>query len=411
LLETGKGGRPSAQSADGSAVPTLSVHLAGAAEEAYVTINSNASNCIVSVDGQPLKQPMTTKSQSLLMAIGSHPVRLSCPGYQEAEQTAELRAGDTGPHTVNFVLTALPTQVPVRRALLTIAGAPPETLVFQNQVRIGTVGPEGSFSKEIDPGAYTWEWRKAGFEPRKESRTVTAGESLLLDGALTPSTGSLVVKVVPENARVSARRDSDGNTIVLPNNSPVQLPAGSYRVTAEAPQYTGKAETVLIAGGKPLSVTWELAKIPVIPQPARFFVNGDSWRQFSDGAGWWIHPGAGYSSLRSSTGSFSIDFLKQKAIRTKKISMLADCPDSDNCIVYSLDGHNLISKRIASGKTVVEEKQAHGMDDNSSFHLVFEMSPDAIVVKNRSGAVLSRMERRESLGTLMIQNDNPLNID
>ena len=411
LLETGKGGHPLPQSADGSAVPTLSVHLVGASEGAYVTITSNAPACVVSVDGQPLQEPMKGELHSLPVATGSHPIRLACPGYLDAEQTVNVRAGDTSQHKVNFVLAALPAPVQTRRALLTIAGAPPETLVFQNQVRIGTIGPDGSFSKEVEPGAYTWEWRKAGFESRKESRSIAAGESLLLDGALTPSTGSLVLKVIPDHARILARRDPDGNTIVLPNNSPVQLAGGSYRVTAEAPDYNGKTETVFIASGKPLNLTWELARSAIVPPPARFFKNADSWQQISEGGGWWIHPGGGYSSLRASTGSFSIDFLKQKAMRTKKISMLADCPDSGNCIVYSLDGHNLVSKRIAAGKTVTEEKHPHGMDDNSSFHLVFEMSPDVIVVKNRSGTVLSTMERRNSLGTLMIQNDNPLNIN
>ncbi len=407
LLDIGKRGRPLLQSADGSDVPALSVRLANAAEETSLTVASNVPNCLVSVDGQSMNQPMSGTSQPLTLAAGSHAIRLTCAGYQEAEQTADIRPGDSAPPKINFSMVALAAQ-PVRRGQLTIAGAPPDAQVFQNQIRIGAVGPDGSFSKEIDPGAYTWEWRKPGFEPRKESRAVAAGESVSLDGALTPSTGSLVLKVLPEGARISAYRDSDSHTIVLPNNAPVSLAFGSYRVTAEAPDYIGKTETLFITAGKPLNVTWELAKSPVVPPPARFFQNGDSWQQISGGGGWWIRPGAGYSSLRASTGSFSIDFLRRK---TKKISILADCPDSNNCIVYSLDAHNLTSKRIAAGKTVAEEKQPHGMDDNSSFHLVFEMSSEAIVVRNRSGAVLSKMERRESLGTLMIQNDNPLNID
>jgi hypothetical protein len=246
-------------------------------------------------------------------------------------------------------VTALDGKAPVRRALLTIAGAPPETLVFQNQVQIGSVAADGTFSKEIEPGSYSWEWRKAGFEARKEARSVKAGESLRLDGTLTPSPGNLALK--------------------------------------------------------------ELAP------PARFFKSGGSWQQISDGgaqdagrSGWWIHPGGGFSSLRSSSGSFSIDFLKKKAFRTKKINVLADFTDSHNFIVYELDGHNLTAKRIAAGKTVVEQKQPHGMEDNSSLHLVFEMSAETIIVKNRSGAVLSSIERRDPRGPLLIQNDNPLNI-
>jgi hypothetical protein len=246
-------------------------------------------------------------------------------------------------------VNALAGKAQGRRALLTIAGAPPETLVFQNQVQIGSVGGDGTFSKEIEPGSYSWEWRKAGFEARKEARSVKAGESLRLDGALMPSPGSVVLKV--------------------------------------------------------------------LPPPARFFKSGGSWQQITEGgaqdagrSGWWIHPGGGFSSLRASNGSFSIDFFKKRALRAKKINVLADFSDSRNFIVYELDGHDLTARRIAAGKTVVEQKQPHGMEDNSSFHLVFEMSPEAIIVKNRSGAVLSSIERRDPRGPLLIQNDNPLNI-
>jgi len=39
------------------------------------------------------------------------------------------------------------------------------------------------------------------------------------------------------------------------------------------------------------------------------------------------------------------------------------------------------------------------------------MSPDAIVVKNSAGTVLSSVERRNPRGKLAIQDDNPLKIN
>jgi serine/threonine protein kinase len=414
LLDTGKQGRPQLQSADTSATPTLTVQLSGAsAELAHLEVSSSAPDCEISVDGKIVPVLAQGQPQSIPVEAGSHPVRLSCPGYQDLEKTAIVKPNDVGPQKLDFVMTPIPlvAPAPVRRASFMLAGAPPETPVFQNQIRIGTVGQDGTFKKEVDPGAYTWEWRKAGFEPRKESRTLKAGESLRLEGAMLPSTGGLLLKVTPESAHLSLRRDSDSSSIAIQNGAPVQLAVGSYRLDADAADFQERSEPVVIAAGKTVNLSWDLEKKAPLSAPVRFFENGGSWKQSPEGQGWWIHYGSGYSSLRASTGAFNIDFLRKGNVRPKKINILADCPDHGNCIVYSVDNHNFTAKVLAGGETVLEEKKPHGMDGNTSFHLLFEMSPDAIVVKNRAGSVLSTVQRKDARGKLSIQDDNPLNIN
>jgi hypothetical protein len=165
----------------------------------------------------------------------------------------------------------------------------------------------------------------------------------------------------------------------------------------------------VVAAGKPLTLNWDLEKLPSLTMPVRFFENGDSWVPVTNENGWWIHPGGGYSALRASTGAISLDFLRKK--RSRKINILADCEDHANCIVYSLDGHNFTVKVVSGGETVLDDKRTHGMDNDAVFHLLFEMSPDAIVVKNSAGTVLSSVERRNPHGKLVIQDDNPLKIN
>ncbi len=139
------------------------------------------------------------------------------------------------------------------------------------------------------------------------------------------------------------------------------------------------------------------------------FENSDTWQPFPDEDGWWIHPGAGYSSLRTTTGVVNVDFLRKK--HAHKINILADCQDHTNCIVYSVDAHNFTAKVISNGATMSEEKKAHGMDNAPSLHLIFDMSPGAIVVKNQAGTVLSSVERQKPIGKLAIQDDNPLKVN
>ena len=409
LLDTGSGDRPLSELADSSGSPTVTVQLAGAPARTFMlTVTSNVADCKISVDGEILRGSLGGLTRSFPISAGTHPVALMCPGYQDAQQTALIRPDDSeGIGKLDFVMK--PVVVQPRWAQLNITGAPPDSAVFQNQIRIGTVGQDGTFNKEVEPGAYTWEWRKPGFEPRNAARTVKAGDAVRLDGALTPSNGSLTLKVVPDSARIIARRDAEGSPLVLPNNAPVSLAAGSYRITADAADYNAHSENILVAAGKPLGLNWELEKRAVVPAPVRFFQNGDEWKPSAEGGGWWVHAGAGYSAMRSTTGTFSIDFLRKKG--TKKIVIMADCKDVENCVIFTLDAHNLTSKVLLGGKTLLDNKQPHGMDDNSSFHLLFELSPDAMLVKNRAGNVLANIERRDFRGKLLIQNDIPLNIN
>ena len=63
------------------------------------------------------------------------------------------------------------------------------------------------------------------------------------------------------------------------------------------------------------------------------------------------------------------------------------------------------------GEVLVDAKKAHGMDNNPSYQLIFELSPVAIVVKNQAGVVLSTVERKYPDGKLAIQDDIPLTVN
>lgn len=422
LLDSGKGKGPQEQSVDPSVFPSLTVQLAGSAEAStYLAITANASDCQISVDGKPLKRDANGQTLSVPLEPGNHPVRLACPGFEDQEKIAAVKVGEISPHKLDFVMKPLAPATPAavaapsiatpanRRAQLILTGAPAETPVFQNQIRIGTVGADGAFTRDIDPGTFTWEWRKPGFEPRKETRTAKAGDAIRLDGAMVPSSGTLLLKVIPSNARLSIRRESDNTPVNVSNNVALPLPVGSYRVSAQAPEYRDRTESVVIAAGRPVNLTWDLEKAPVLSMPVRFFESSDGWVPVADENGWWIHPGSGYSTLRASTGAIGVDFLRKK--RSHKINVLADCQDHSNCIIYSLDGHNFTVKVVSGGETVLDNKRPHGMDNDPTFHLLFEMSPDAIVVKNQAGSVLSSVERQNPRGKLSIQDDNPLKIN
>ncbi len=107
FLDNGKGKGPQEQSVDSSVFPALTVQLAGAADVSYLAITANASDCQITVDGKPLKRNANGQTLSVPLDPGNHPVRLSCPGFQDMEQVAVVKAGEVSPHKLDFEMTPI----------------------------------------------------------------------------------------------------------------------------------------------------------------------------------------------------------------------------------------------------------------------------------------------------------------
>ena len=271
-----------------------------------------------------------------------------------------------------------------------------------DEVRVGTIGIEGTFSRDIAPGEHSLELRKTGFESHKETHNFKAGDSFHVNAELRPL-GNLSLRLSPAMMRITVQREGESVSSTLPNNQSPQLRAGAYVVSAEAEGYSGRSETVQIEPGKTTPVDWQLKPAqdtpikPVVPKMLTFFENGDKWTP-EGGPPWWVHQGSGYSFLRNATGGYMFDVLPEKKgiFRGAKKIRFMDFAGEGNYIQYTLDGHSLEVKVFSDGEESGGQKVPHGMDGQSSFRIIVEMTADTITIKNRSGKVLSNEKKKSA---------------
>jgi hypothetical protein len=128
---------------------------------------------------------------------------------------------------------------------------------------------------------------------------------------------------------------------------------------------------------------------------ASFFTDGKSW---TENGGWWVHNLSGYTFLRATQGAFVFNILKesQKGILkrgVKKISFVADYQDPDDRVAYTLDARNLVRKVFTGGHGGDEKKTPHAMENGPYYVLKVEITPEAVAIKNGSGALLDSIKR------------------
>ena len=349
-------GEPRELTADPSALPVLTVLLNGAAERIPITVTANVPDGTISINGRDLGRKLVNGSRQFSLRPGTFDILVSRDGYQPATpQHLMLKTGDKETH-LDFQLTPV-TSV----ASLNLTGAPPEAMVFLDDVRVGTINASGSFSKDVSPGAHTVEVRKAGMEEFKQAHDFKSSESLKLAVQMHSASAGVTLHVMPASAKITIKRGSDIYTPA--NGQTAALAPGSYTVTAAADKFETKSDTVQVEAGKSVLIDWALqpAAPPKVDPNAVPFTNPGSW---SKQGGWLVHTGGGMTFFEGS-GVHTIDILKHKnklGFGTKRTIFVADFTSNGNYTQYGLDGHNLYKVVFTDGKPAPEQKIVFSQD-------------------------------------------------
>ena len=399
-------------------VPTLTVWLASDPNQATIQLQTNVTGVDVGIDGRmarPLRQPY------LGLEAGTHVIRVSKDGYEQAEQKVELKKGET--RQLAFELKPV-----ARLASLAIEGATRGAEVLIDGVAAGAVGEDGSFrSSDLSPGNHSITLRKADFEDKQITRSLTAGQTTNLSGVEVQLTqfGILDFHVSPQSAIILYRRTDEAPTQTAENGKQVHVRAGRYMITANAGARANRQSEITVEPGKPMTVDWQLAapeeppKVPIPkaqPIPLKqtitsrdYFQDPASWTQNGT---WWVHKGGGPSWLHSNQGTFVIEFIKQSANlglikRTRHVEWTIDQSGVGNHIDYSFDFTSLERRAFVDGKAGKPAKQpVQGAGD--SYTLQIEIGPDRIVIRDAQDKKLDQYERPnrgEALGKFGFKGD------
>ena len=393
------------------ASPLLSVTLSGATERIPFIIKSNVDAVIV-VNGYVTKSKLVNGSRVFSLPPKKYLITLKNDDYElPPEQPIELKSGDTKQQTLTFVLTPI-----VHDATLAIESAPVDAEVLVDDTRIGTTGASGSLTKPIAPGKHTIGLRKNNYEPFNEAIVFKAGETAKVNGALMKAYGSLALKVMPANARITVRR-GESQEVDRPNNAAYPVPSGDYVVTAEADGYTSNSSSVTVYPGKTATVEWSLSPVPKIAPtrltPATVFENGGSWKVAP--SGWWVHEAKGVSFFKEREGTFVVDIVKDThqgvfKQHVKRIGFVVDYDGAGNYVSYALDGHNLTRKVFSEGHGGDEKKVNHEMESSQTFRITLEITPQMVAIKNNAGKTLDSFKHNGARGKFGFEDDIVLSV-
>jgi serine/threonine protein kinase len=364
-----------------SQVPVLNVLLATDPNIATLTIDSNIADADVTINGKK-QHPLKTGKAQFLLAPGAYSVVLTKDGYQTTTKLVTLKKGEVQP------LPHITMNPVVRTATLVVAGGTPGAEVWMDDRQIGTLGGDGSYSREgISPEPHVIGFKKAEFEDKDlPQKTFIAGQSVQISGndARLAPFGALVFHVSPEDAGITYKRDDEAQGHRAGSGTTVRLKAGSYSVSATAPEHRPVTQTLVVPAGN--SVTADLVlpateAAKIIPDPVK--------EQVPVATAWAQHKGSGLASFGPGRqGTFAFEVRRPRGIipgRPGRIDWVVDQTDANNRVDYSLEQKSIERRVTVNGKTV-SSKHPVQMGPGETWPLRFEIQPDKIVVK--SGATL-----------------------
>jgi hypothetical protein len=299
-------------------------------------------------------------------------------GFEEVpEQTVKIAKGEE--KKLVFKMVPLPTT-----ARLTLQGTPgAQVLIDQNAA--GTVQPDGTFQvSNLGPGEHTIELRKDKQKSHAVRRTFATGQTVTLaenELALRGGPGTLRVIVSPGGATVTVQRS--GRPPQTLAGAALELDEGSYTVTARAPGYTERTESVEVTGGQVATVNLTLPR-----EQHRAAAQGmEGWEEPGDWAqesGWQVRHGGGFVLYRVAGKPGIYEFTLMAAsgglLRGKAIQWFTGYTDPKNYVLFRMDKDTLRRIQCVNGKRTELTRKNHGLQTKEMIATVrVDISPGLLV--------------------------------
>jgi hypothetical protein len=383
-----------------------------------VVVASFGSNARVATSAGPLKLTLNGQPQG-----DSSPGGVDLQGFQPG--LAELVVGD-GPtqKTLQETFAPNPTLTVFLRSdkpappapgdlgtLLVVTGED-DVRVFVNNKEQKPHTSHGQLRIPTLPGKVSVRVYKDGFNtPATQNADVQKGANVKVEFQLTkidtgatpkpapppapaPVTtnpnGTVHVTRAPGGATITYKRDNEAQPHQLSGNQ-IDLPPGSYVFTSKAPGFTDRTETVKVAAGTQAAVDLTLAAAHAAPSGPR----SGGMADWEDPSGWtrdgenWVHKGGNFVPYKlpaKGTFEFTVQLLKGGGfLRGAHIRWYVDYVDPKNYGLFEIDKKNFWAKSVTNGKSKDREKTQHGLENQKTFAIRIEISPDHVVHRLKTG--------------------------
>ncbi len=197
----------------------------------------------VTPTGGSNEKPFNILSGEIEVPIGSYNITAEKDGYETASKE-NVKVNKAVSTQVKLILKQKPP------TLATIDGQflPNNAQVFINNVKV-------SIPYNTAPGTYKIRIEREGYNPVEINVSLSAGQRFSPNPQWVAVTkpialGKLQVNVTPYDAILSVTSLDSGTTYDIGTTGEIDLPAGSYVLTAKREEYNGEAKNITIVSGQ-----------------------------------------------------------------------------------------------------------------------------------------------------------------
>ena len=338
-------------------------------------------------------QPQLTQGGQLRLPnleLKDYVVRVSKTGFQDPpQQKIRIRKGEQARLTFNLQPQTPPQ---LRLASLAIQGGAPGTSVFLDQTLVGTIQPDGTLSvSTVTPGDHTVELRRDRCKPRQFKKRFIVGGTVSLaaaDAALEAAPSELRITFSPPDASVAIVK---GDLLKMVSSGvPLNLPAGTYTLTARTAEKITRTATFEIIAGQNKTLDLSLA-----PNGMSKWEMPSAWKNEKDS---YIHKGGDFVLYEVAPASGTFAF---SATLTKGhfLQWVLNYTDSRNYVLFQMDDNNFYRTVIRNGEKTSELIVPDKSDKKSFRTLQIRVSPNELIHQIKHGDRWIVLDRWTQPGT------------
>ncbi len=352
-------------------VPTLTVSLTSDRNVGTLVVMTGEDGVRILLDGK--EHGRKTRRGRLRipnLEVREYSVQVSKEGYQTVpQQRAEIRKGEET--RLEFSLVPVPTV-----ASLVIQGALPGAQVALDGNLLGTVQADGSFSaSNLEPGKHTLELRKEAYLSKRITVQFGAGEVLRLAGnevVLGMAMGTLRLNLSPPDSQVTVSRPGESTARPV-SETTLNLPGGSYILTARAPNYSSRSVSIQVVPGETKTVNLLLTE-----EKKGGMDDWDEPTRWKRDANWFVRRGGDFAlfGITPTGGRFVFTVALR---RGRRLQWVLTHTNNKNYILFQMDKEHFYRSQVRNGDTTRLAKVPHGLADKGYYTLQIRVTPNAII--------------------------------
>ena len=353
--------------------PLLTAFLKSDPNLGALRVITGEDGAAVFLNGRKYRRETRRGRMLIYLYPSKYTVRVEKDGFlAPPEQIAEIRKG--GQVRLNFALG--------RTASLVVQDGLEGTEVLLDGERLGRISADGVFAAaELEPGRRTVLLRNDGYQPKSIERDYSPGATVRIDGALSETLGTLRLDVSPGEADVKMTLRREGETDVRTfSEKSLELPPGTYTVTASLPGFSGYAATARVDAGRTKTVKLILQpkETQQLPKPSLVL---EDWEK----SGGWVREGdllvrrGGKFALAPAepgAGTYTFVAILKKG---RRLEWVLNYRDESNYLLFQLGKNYFHRIQVAQGDKTKPMRFRHPLNRSEFLTVRIKVTSDTVV--------------------------------